>query len=208
MAKLGLRSQNTPQKKRYCRNGNNRRHEITRNHICEFLNGRTTTLGFRDHLNNLSQQRFGTDAFGAQHKRPRTIHSPANYSVTCMFLNRNRLPGDHRFINRTSSIKNYPVNGHSLTGAHAQKVTYLYQGQRNVLFAAVGANPTRGFGREPEECFDSSTGPTACTKFEYLAQKYQRCNHRGCFKVYRHIPGMIAKGCRKRLRQKRGYYAE
>src|SRR5258708_745619 len=194
MGQPRLRSPNTPHNKRDCRNGNDRRHEITRNNIRESLNRRTTTLGFRDHLNNLSQQRFGADAFGSQHKRARAIYSPANYTITWMFLNRNRLPSDHRFINRTSSINNYSVNRHFFTGAHAQKVTYLYQGQRNVLFAAVGANATRGFGREPEECFDSSTGPTACTKFEYLAQKYQCSNHRGCFKVNRHIPGMIAKG--------------
>ena len=58
--------------------------------------------------------------------------------------------------------------------------------ERDVGLAAVGGEPPRGPGRQPEQRADRAAGAAAGAQLEHLAEQHQRGDDRGRLEVDRH----------------------
>src|SRR5688572_24390033 len=139
-----------PHSERDNRNENHNGNEVTRNYVRKPLNRRATTLRLRDHLHDLRQQRFRTDAFRLHDERARAVYRRANHTIAYLFLDRNRLTAHHRLVNRTASLQHDPVNWNLLARPHAQVIAFHYVTERHVFFSSVAQDASRGFRRETE----------------------------------------------------------
>ena len=62
-------------------------------------------------------------------------------------LNRNRLAGDHRFVDRAYTFDYNPVNRDFFSGTNTQMVTHAHVIQRNVLFISIRIDSAGRFWR-------------------------------------------------------------
>ena len=56
------------------------------------------------------------------------------------FLHRNRLAGDHRFVDRTRALDHHAVHRNALARTHAQHVAGMHVIERDIFFRAAGTN--------------------------------------------------------------------
>jgi hypothetical protein len=100
-------------------------------------------------------------------------------------LHRNRLAGDHGFVDRASALAHDAVDRHLLAGPHPQAVARLDAVERHVLLAAVVAQAPGRLGREPQQGLDGVGGLAARLELQDLAQQHQGDDHRGGFEIDR-----------------------
>ena len=72
-----------------------------------------------DHTDDLRQQRFPTDSFGAHDETARSIdRRPYNF-VAGLLLHRERLAGDHRFIDGACPFQYHAIHGNLFARSNA-----------------------------------------------------------------------------------------
>jgi hypothetical protein len=113
------------------------RHEPGRHLIGETLNRRAAALSGGDHLHDLCEHRIATDLVGAHDEAARPVHRAADDLFPRTLGHRHRLAGHHRFIDGTASLDDLAVDGHTLSGAHAQPIADDHLIERDVLVRPV-----------------------------------------------------------------------
>ena len=77
-------------------------------------------------------------------KRAGAVDRAADHASPGRLLDRDRLAGDHRLVDRAAALEDDAVDRHLLAGPHAQPVAGVHLRQRHVLLAAVGRDAPRG----------------------------------------------------------------
>ena len=107
----------------------------------------------------------------AHDQRTAGIECGADQFVARPFADRQRLAGQHRFIDRAAAFHHHAVYRHFLTGPHAQGVTDMHMAERHVFLALVGVDAARGLGCQSEQRLDGGRGRGACPEFEDLTEQ-------------------------------------
>jgi hypothetical protein len=124
-------------------------HEIARDSVREFLNGRAAALRFRNHAHNLSQQGIGAYTIRSNDQRAVRVHRGSRHAVTSFLLDGNRLARDHRFVNAARAFEHHPVYRDLLAGPHSQTEANLDLFQRQIGLRAAFAHHSGRFGASP-----------------------------------------------------------
>ena len=117
------------------RNRQHCRHENARDLVGETLNGRAATLGFGNHVHDLSEQRVAADPLGAHDETARAIDGAARHLVADSFFHRERFPGDHRLFHAGVAFDHRAIHGHLVTRNHAQPVADFHLVERDFMIA-------------------------------------------------------------------------
>ena len=125
------------------------------------------------------------------------VDRAADQLVATAFLERDRLAGDHRLINRTGTVDNNTIDGHLLAGTNPEPVARNDEIQRDVLFPSVFSDPSRRFRRQAKQGADGAAGLPACSQLEDLAQKDERDDHGGRLEIDGHLAVMTTKRLRE-----------
>ena len=130
----------------------------------------------RDHAHDLREQRVGADALGAHHEQaPVPLTVPPMTAVARLLLDRDRLAGDHRLVDRARALEDHAVDRHLLAGPHAQPVADLHVVERHVLLGAV--RPRRAApssGARPSSARIAPPVAAARPQLQHLAEQDQR----------------------------------
>ena len=158
-----------PHNKRDDRDQNHSRNKVTRNDVCQFLNGRAATLSFYYHLHDLRQQSFGPYSLRFHNERAGPVDGCADYAIARFLLNWDWFTGDHRFINRAIPFDHDTIHRNLLAGTNAEVIAFVYLVKRNVLFTAIRCNPPRSLRRQTKQRPDRGARRAAGLKFQHLA---------------------------------------
>jgi len=161
--------------------------EPARDDIRQALHRRARTLSLRDHLHDLRQHGLCADLLGDHDQRSTGVERGADHLVPGALGHRDRLAGQHRFIDRAFAFVNGTIDGHLFARTNAQPVARMDVGQRDILFGAIRANAPRGLGREAEQRLDRGAGLRARLQLQHLAEQRQRDDHRCCLEIHRHV---------------------
>jgi hypothetical protein len=166
--------------------------------------GARDPLRFRDHGYDLGEECIAADPLGAHDETARRVDGGAGHLVAGILLGRHRLAGNHGFIDRAAALEHHAVDRHFLAGPHAQAVAGNDFFKRDVLVAAIIAQPAGAFRRQIEQGANGAAGLGAGAELEHLAEQNQRDDYGRRLKIKRHLPVMIAEGSRKNPRRQRG----
>ena len=118
------RSPNGPDDESDDGNADDGRHEIACHAVRQFLDRRAAALGFRHHLHNLREQRFGSDLLRPHQKSAGLIDGRADDGVVHALGDRHRFAGNHGFVHVAPAFDDHAVNGNFLAGPDAQHVAF------------------------------------------------------------------------------------
>ena len=94
------------------------RHEIGGNDIGQSLNRSPRALSLTDHTDDLRQQRFSTNSLRAHHKTACPVDGRPHHFLARLLLHRNRLAGDHRFIDSARTFQHHAIDRNLFTRPH------------------------------------------------------------------------------------------
>ena len=177
MRKAGLRTNEKPDEERNNGHSDHRRHEIGRYNIRQTLDGCSASLSLADHGDDLSQERLAADAFGTHKKCAVTVDGPADNAVARRLLDRYRLAGNHRFINRALAFHDGSVDRNLLPRTDSKHVADMHLVQGNVALGPVFCHNSRCFGSQTKKSLDGQTGSAAGPEFEDLAEQDECGDH-------------------------------
>ena len=113
------------------------------------------------------------------------IVPPVTLSPT-PFSDRDRLAGNHGFVNRGFAVEHNAIHRHFIARSHAQFRAGLNRFKRHVTFLTVLNNP-RGLGRKVQQSANGAPGLAARPQFEHLAKQHQHDDDRGGLKINSHL---------------------
>ena len=102
-------------------------------------------MGLFDHADDLGQNGLATHGGGSKSQRALLVDSTANDFAADGLGHRDRLAGDHGFIDIAVALDHLTVHGHALTGAYLDDVTGDDLGNGDFQRLAVAAD-TGGLG--------------------------------------------------------------
>ncbi|GEM_PF-5777004 len=159
-------------------------------------------------MHDLGQQRVRSDLLGCHDQATGAVHGAAQHFVPRDFLYRNRLPGDHGFIDGTAPIDHRAIRRELFSGPNAQALSRSKLLDGYVAFLAVGFEQMRLFGGQAEEFLDRAAGLTAGAEFENLTQQDENGHHGGSVEVSLDGPAVGYEALGKKRRRHGGSYAE
>ena len=128
---------------------------------------------------DLREQRVRADALGAHHERPRAVDGAADDRVARLLLDRDRLAGDHRLVDRARAFDDDAVDRDLLARPDAQPIAGLDLGRAGRRRSAPSASTRRAvFGARPSSARIARAGPAARPELEDLAEQHERDDHR------------------------------
>src|SRR3546814_13201378 len=89
---------------------------------------------------------------------PRSTRTDTLFPYTTLFRSRRRLTGEHRFVDRRTTVDHHAVDRHRLAGADAQPVADRDLGKVDLGFLAIVADAPRGLGREVHQRANRAAG--------------------------------------------------
>ena len=164
------------------RRRNDERHEPAGDDVGDALDRRAAPLGGGHHVDDLREHVSRPTFFGTHLKRAGLVHRAADHRVADALLDRHRLAGEHRFVDRARAFGDLAVDGNLLARPDAQDVADLHLVERDFVVHAVADDAGRR-RRERQEFADRGAGAAAGTQFQHLAQQHQRRDHRGRLEV-------------------------
>ena len=147
------------------------------------MDGRAAALRIRHQGDDTCQHGLGTDLAGLHDEAAGFVERAAGDIGARRFLDRQRLAGDQRFIDRRTALHDGAVDGNCLARAHAQTVADMDVVEGNFGFRAIGRHAARGLRSEIEQGTDGVAGPFAGLQFEHLANKDQNDDDGGGLEV-------------------------
>ena len=145
-ASAGRRSRDEPSDEREHRANHYCRNEIARHDVGQALNRRAAPLGVGHHPHDLREQRIGADPLGAHHEAAAGVDGGADDAVARTLEHRDRLAGEHRFVDRAFALDNHAVDRNVLARAHAQPIANLDLAQRDVSSTPLSRSRRAVFG--------------------------------------------------------------
>ena len=97
-------------------------------------------------------------------------------AIAFTFLLRNRLTGQHRFIQPGFALRNFSIDRHAVAGGQAQQHSRLNVCQRHVLFTFV-SNDACGRWRQIKQFFQRFGRALASPRFQHVSEVNQTNNH-------------------------------
>ena len=173
------------------------RDEVGRDLVGQALDRRAGPPRLADHPDDLGQHRLGADAIGPHDQAAGPVDRAADDPVPRPLLDRDRLARDHRLVHRAGALDHDAVDRDLLPGPDPESVARLTTVQRDVLLAAVVAEPSRSLGSQPEEGTDRTAGLATSPKLEHLAQQDERRDDRRRLEVHRDRAVVVAERIRK-----------
>ena len=100
-----------------------------------------------DERDDLRQRRVSPDALGAHDERARSVHGGADDAVARGLLDRQRLAGEHRLVDRRGAIDEHAVDRHAVARPHPDQVADDHLAERDLTLAPVAQHAG---GRRPQ----------------------------------------------------------
>ena len=98
---------------------------------------------------DLREYTAGAHGRGPYQQRPGAVHRRADHPIARALFDRQRLAGEHRFVERRAAVFDDAVHGHAFTGTHDHAVAHHDLGQRTVDIAVAGPHAGhRGLQRD------------------------------------------------------------
>jgi len=119
---LRLRTRNRPDDERDDRHRHDAGHEVAGHHVREPLDGCPAALGLADHADDLREQCFAADTFGAHHEAAALVQSAADDRAPGPLLDRHRLAGHHRLVHGARAVDHHAIHRHLLPGPDSETV--------------------------------------------------------------------------------------
>ena len=99
-----------------------------------------------------ARARVSAPTFSARMTKPPVrVDGPPDHPIAGCLVDRDRLAGDHRLVDRAGPGEDHAVDRDLLAGTDAERVAGVDRGEVDVALAAVGADPPRRLRRQPEE---------------------------------------------------------
>ena len=148
------------------------RNEVGRHVVSHPLDGCLRALCLFDEAHDLGEGRVATDTLGTHHERSRAVHGGADDRRADRFLDRERLPGQHRLVERGGPFHDGAVDRHPVPGPHPDQVADpdLVDGQVRLDALAQHAG---GRGTQPQQSPHRTRGLAASSRLEPAAQQHQ-----------------------------------
>ena len=104
---------------------------------------------------------------------PLTVDRAADHAVARLLVDRDRLAGDHRFVDRAAPSSDDAVDRHLLAGPHAQQVADLDLVRAARPLRGRSRTTPRGLRREPEQLANRRAGAMARAQLEHLPEQHE-----------------------------------
>ncbi len=164
-----------------------RRHEPAGDRVGEPLDRRARALRLGDHRDDLREQRIAADALGAHDEAAGAVDGGAGDLVARRLLDRHRLAGDHRLVDRAVALEHDAVDRHLLARPHPQALAGDDRFERRCRSSLPSSrDEARALGREIEQGADRAAGLRAGAQLEHLAEQDQGGDHRRRLEIERH----------------------
>ena len=142
--------------------------------------------------------------FSARHdQRTVAVERAADQPAALDLFDRQRLAGDHRFVDRGAALDDDAVDRNAVARADAQPIADLHRVERDVGLGAVGGDPPRRLRREVEQGADRRAGALARPELEHLPEEHQRDDDARRLEIDRHRAAMAAELMRKEAGKQR-----
>ena len=150
-----------------------RRHEVARDHVGQPLDRRAAALRLGDHARRSARAASRAPTRSARiTQRAGAVDGRADDAVARRLLDRDRLAGDHRLVDRARAFERpTPSTGTFSPGRTRSRSPTLDVVERHILFAAVGARgAARVLGASPSSARMRRAGPAARPQLQHLAR--------------------------------------
>ncbi|EAQ12573.1 hypothetical protein RB2654_14845 [Rhodobacterales bacterium HTCC2654] len=170
--------------------GHDPRHEPAGDLIDKRLDRQFRPLRLFDHADDLGERGVGPDARGGDPQRPVGVHGAARHTVARPLFDRNRLAGDHAFIDVAFARQDFAIGRDRLAGTGDDDVAGSHLGGRDFPCLAVPLDPC-GPGGEVHERADRLARPTLGTCLHPASEEDQSDDDRGAFEIH------VRRACRE-----------
>ena len=171
-----------PEGQRRDRERDHDRHEHARHPVGEPLDRGLAALRVLDEAGHPGELGVGADAGGAHHQSAAHVGAPADHRGTPPHLDRHRLAGEHRGVERGGAVVDHAVGGDRLAGADHEPVADLQRRRGHPHLAAV-AQHRRLLGAEVEQRGERGSRPPLGARFEPAAEQHERRDGRADLEV-------------------------
>ena len=169
------------------------------NSVREALDRRAAALGLGHHPHDLREDGVAADLQGLDDESAGSVHGRARYGVAGLLGDRNRLAGEHGFVDRARPLDDAAVDGNALPRAHAHPVPRLQALDRNVLVGTVCVHEPRRLRRQAEERPDRAARAIPRNELQDLPDEDERRDDGGGLEVHVVNRGMGRRDGRGRL---------
>ena len=207
VAEARLGAEHRPGREGEQRHRDHGRHEPARHLVGEALDRRARALRRRHHLDDAGEHGVAADLVGPHHERARLVERAADHAVAGLPGHRHRLAGHHQFVDGRAAVDDRAVDRDLFARPHPQPVADRDRGERDLLVAAVRAEPPRRGGREAEQRADRPRGALAGAQLEHLAEQHQHGDDGRRLEIDRDRAVMAAERGRKDAGRERGDHA-
>ncbi len=176
-------------------------HEDRRHPVGEALDRGARALRLGNHGDDAREGGLGAGAVDLHVEAAGGVLRAAGDAVAFVLLDRDRLAGDERLVDRASAVDDDAIDRHPVAGAHAQHVTDHDVGERHLGRVAVRLDLQRRLGREVEEGADCTAGLRPRPEFQHLAEEDEGGDHRRRLEIDADQAVMVAHLGRKDLRR-------
>ena len=183
------------------------RHEVAGDDVGQALDRGPRPLRLADHLDDLGEHRLRPHALGPHHETAGAVDGAADEPIAGRLLDRDRLAGHHRLVDRALALGHDAVDRHLLAGPDAEPVSDPDLLERDVLLAAVLAEPPGRLRGEAEQGLDRARGLAPGPQLEHLAEQHERGDDGGGLEVDRDVPDVVAERGREDAGEERRHHA-
>ncbi len=162
-------------------------HKVGADDIGQPLDRRPGALRLLDQTDDLRQRRVAPDARRLEAERAGLVHGGADDLVARALLDRHRLAGEHRLVDRRAAVEDPPVDRDPLARSHEHDIAEAHGRDRHVALDAAFDDPGR-LGLEADEPADRLARPALGPGLEVLPEEDQADDHRRGVEVQiRHV---------------------
>jgi len=174
-ARLG--SEKGPRDEGDGRNDKDRGDEIAGDDVGKLLDRSPAPLCFGNHRHDPCQKRLCANLFRPHDKAAVGIDGGADDLISDVFLNRDRLSGDHRFVDGAGALKQNTIDRNLFARAHTQSIPYAHGIQGDICFGSVLLEATSRLCLHSQQLLDGLARLAACAQLQDLPEQDEGHNH-------------------------------
>ncbi|GAA5666970.1 hypothetical protein Brsp07_05496 [Brucella sp. NBRC 14130] len=139
-------------------------------------------MSFLHHTDDLRQHCVAADRSGADRESALLVDRAANHLAAVLLGDRDRLAGDHRFVDITLAFDDLAVHRDAIAGPNLDNIAGNDRTDRQVDRLAVPAHTCR-FCLKADETLDRLGCPAFGARFEQPPEQDKRHDHRGGLEI-------------------------